>query len=51
MEEKTAGYSHCLRCGRRLKNPKYRMRGYGEICWEKVKRKKVKSLFNFKNVV
>ena len=28
-------HSHCIRCGRVLKNPKAQERGYGEICWQK----------------
>lgn len=39
-------YKYCLRCGRRLKNPIFQQRGYGEICWQKIKRRKVKPLFN-----
>lgn len=30
----------CLRCGRKLKNPEYRMLGYGKVCWEKQKKSK-----------
>lgn len=30
----------CLRCGRKLKNPEYKQRGYGKICWEKRKKEK-----------
>ena len=51
MEEKTREYTHCLRCGRRLKNPEYRIRGYGKGCWNKIRKSKVKSLFNLKSVV
>ena len=41
-------YSRCLRCGRKLKNPEYRARGYGKVCYEKVKNsKKSKKLFTF----
>ena len=28
-------YDYCLRCHRKLKNPEYRLRGMGKICWEK----------------
>lgn len=28
-------HSHCIRCGKALKNPKAQERGYGEICWQK----------------
>ena len=33
IEHKT--YLNCKRCGRRLKNPETRARGYGEVCWKK----------------
>ena len=46
MEYQTKEYSFCLRCGRKLKNPKFRQRGYGDVCWKKVNGKKVKTLFN-----
>ncbi len=36
-EEATGkSYPRCLRCGRKLKNPEYMIRGYGRTCWEKV---------------
>ena len=28
-------YSRCIRCGRILKNPDAKERGYGEVCWKK----------------
>lgn len=28
-------FSHCLRCGRKLKNPEARKRGFGDICYKK----------------
>lgn len=28
-------YSRCIRCGRTLKDPISKSRGYGEICWNK----------------
>lgn len=40
-------YNRCLRCGKRLKNMEYRLRGYGKICWEKIKQKNSKKLFTF----
>lgn len=40
-------YVICLRCGRRLKNPEYRIRGYGKTCWEKIRKKKSKKLLIF----
>lgn len=39
-------YSHCLRCGRKLRNPEFKRRGYGDICWKKLQIRRVKSLFN-----
>lgn len=38
-------YTHCLRCGRRLKKPEYKARGYGKVCWEKMQKKSNKKLF------
>lgn len=38
MEDKL--YKVCLRCGRKLKNPEFRKRGYGSVCWEKVKKER-----------
>lgn len=29
-------HEYCLRCGRKLKNPEARERGYGNICYKKV---------------
>ncbi len=31
-------YSHCTRCGRVLKNPKYRLTGIGPVCQRKIDR-------------
>ena len=28
-------HTHCIRCGKLLKNPVAQERGYGEICWKK----------------
>lgn len=30
-------YKYCLRCGRKLKSPETRLRGYGKICEKKMK--------------
>ena len=30
-------FDYCLRCGRKLKNPKARLIGYGVICLNKIK--------------
>ena len=38
-------YTHCLRCGRRLKNEEYRKQGYGKICLEKITKDTRKKLF------
>lgn len=38
-------YTNCLRCGRKLKNPEYRARGYGKVCWEKMQKSSTKKLF------
>ena len=39
-------YTHCLRCGRKLRNQKARQIGYGVICERKMrKEKKSKKLF------
>ena len=38
-------YSHCLRCGRRLKNPEAMKKGYGTICEKRMKRLNGKRLF------
>ena len=35
MEHKE--YTHCLRCGRKLKNEKAKQIGYGVVCERKVK--------------
>lgn len=38
-------YPYCLRCGKKLKNPEYRERGYGDICWKKMQIESSKKLF------
>lgn len=42
-------YDRCLRCGRKLKSAENRLRGYGKICWQKMKKdnRYVKKLFTF----
>lgn len=37
-------HEYCLRCGRKLKNPKAREIGYGKICFQKVKAEKITQL-------
>ena len=34
-------YGYCLRCGRRLKTEEAKIRGYGNICFEKIKSTRV----------
>ncbi len=38
-------YEYCLRCGRKLKNPEARLKGFGVVCEKKVKHGKFKKLF------
>ena len=35
-EQEEHPYSHCLRCGRALRKPESRQRGYGDTCWQTV---------------
>lgn len=44
MENKD--HEFCLRCGRRLKNPKARQIGYGVVCERKVKIESDRKLFS-----
>ena len=41
-------YNYCLRCGRKLKNPKARQAGYGDICLAKIQQLSKTPLFNTK---
>lgn len=43
MENKE--HEFCLRCGRRLKNPIARERGYGTVCQKKIRAEKSRRLF------
>ena len=43
MENKD--HEFCLRCGRRLKNPVAREKGYGIVCERKMKVENVRNLF------
>mgnify|MGYP007069869117 FL=1 len=36
-------YTHCLRCGRRLKNEKAKKIGYGIVCERKIRNENNKS--------
>ena len=38
-------YTYCLRCHRKLKNQEARLRGYGDVCYRKIEKQSVKSLF------
>lgn len=39
-------YTHCLRCGRKLKNEKAKKIGYGVVCERKMRTEtKIKKLF------
>ena len=38
-------HTHCLRCGRRLKNPESKLLGYGVVCYEKIKTARCNKLF------
>lgn len=39
-------YNYCLRCGRKLKNPKARQAGYGDVCLAKIQQLSKTPLFN-----
>lgn len=41
-------YTHCLRCGRRLKNEQAKQLGYGAVCIKKIQVDKRVPLFDFK---
>lgn len=47
--KKEIEYEFCIRCGKRLKEPEYRILGLGPVCYEKMleERKKLK-LFKLK---
>ena len=40
-------YTHCLRCGRKLRTEQAKCLGYGPVCWRKTqeKSKKYRKLF------
>lgn len=38
-------FNYCLRCGRKLKNPKARQIGYGDICLSKIQHSSKTPLF------
>jgi len=35
-------HKYCLRCGRALKSEENKERGYGPVCWKKLKNKHMK---------
>lgn len=37
MKMKSKEYEYCLRCGRKLKSPETRAKGYGLVCEKKMK--------------
>lgn len=39
-------YKYCLRCGRLLKNPEARIKGFGVVCEKKMKQCKKGRLFD-----
>ena len=41
-------YEHCLRCGRKLKNPEARLKGFGLVCEKKRERVRKYSLIENK---
>lgn len=50
MDERLKEYTHCRRCGRKLKTDEARQIGFGPICLEKMKNsKKPRPLFGGNN--
>lgn len=45
MEKKE--HEFCLRCGRKLKNPIARQKGYGMVCEKKIKIANTRKLFEY----
>lgn len=45
MEKKPKEYEFCLRCGRKLKNPKAKLKGFGVVCEKKMLKEKHVKLF------
>lgn len=44
-------YNYCRRCGRRLKDKRYIILGYGASCYKLIINQQAKELFNIKNEV
>ena len=38
-------HNTCMRCGRKLRSTENRIRGYGDICWSRMKSDKCRRLF------
>lgn len=38
-------HEYCLRCGRKLKTPETRLKGYGSVCEKKMKTTRLHKLF------
>ena len=45
MKIQTKEYEYCLRCGRKLKSPLCRKKGYGVVCEKKLKSQLKRRLF------
>ena len=45
MQDNITEYTHCLRCGRKLKNPEAKKIGYGKVCYNKMKANHKRPLF------
>ena len=41
----TVKFTRCIRCGKVLKNPEAKERGYGAVCWQKHIRDSQNNLF------
>ena len=44
-DQQKIDHEFCLRCGRKLKNPDARIRGYGAVCYRKMQSEKSRRLF------
>ena len=44
--EEVKYHKYCLRCGRVLKKEENKIRGYGKICWNKIKKQHKKRLWD-----
>ena len=48
MKEQIKDHEFCLRCGRKLKNPTARIKGYGAICERRLKSEQEGRLFEIR---